>query len=198
MQKNVIKNPQKSCTSFHEYSTIMVRLDKVRITDSDVFGTEQEEEEEDGHSVEFSIDPKMWENLGIQKPLIGEELDEFAQEKIYYYQLRKDLEKLRSMGGYKATMYEYLKKKENDANFQMMNDKHPLGQDGNFAEVSDQTADMRWRQTTLPYGIIANKRFIYWKNNLPAGPSADYLRAKEQVRQDFTLWDQVRFVKVIL
>ena len=44
-------------------------------------------------SVDFSVDPMMYEKLGISKARSGE-MTEFEQQKVYDFQLDKDIRKL--------------------------------------------------------------------------------------------------------
>jgi hypothetical protein len=39
--------------------------------------------------------------------------------------------------------------------------------------------------------MISHKRYLEWLGDLPAGPSSEEIKAKEQIKMDYELWDNI-------
>lgn len=147
---------------------------------------------EDDKSVDFSVDPNMYEKLGIKKAKKGEE-SAFDVDKLYEFQLKKDIQKIRAVKGtYKSRNNLYLGIRQNDPYYQAVASAPQSGKDGNFADLLHRTTDHSWRSTSQPYGIIAHKRYLEYLRNLPKGPSEDEIRDRLQRKTDNDLWEQIQ------
>jgi hypothetical protein len=145
----------------------------------------------DEGSVTFSVDPDMYTKLDIRKAKKGEE-NSFDLEKIYRYQLEKDVKKLVvKKGSYQHRNDLYLKFRHADPFYSEIAKPHALGADGNFNETAKVVADYDWRISTKPYGEHAHKRYLKYVENLPKGPTAHEVQDRQQRRQDRDLWYKV-------
>ncbi len=147
---------------------------------------------EDDKSVDFSVDPNMYEKLGIKKAKKGDE-NAFDTNKLYGFQLNKDIKKIRQVKGtYKSRNKLYLDIRENDPYFKAIASAPQIGKNANFRELLNQTVENSWRSTSQPYGVIAHKRYLEYLQNLPKGPSADEILDKLQRKTDTELWDKIQ------
>lgn len=145
----------------------------------------------DDKSVEFSEDPNMYEKLGMKKPKRGEEKP-YDIEKVYQFQLEKDLAKIRqARGPYKERNDLYTQLRHEDPLYHEIAKTAPLGQDGDFNALLPYTKDESWKQTSKPYGEIAHKRYLEYLANLPKGPTDEEIKDKEQRQKDKDLWKKV-------
>lgn len=146
----------------------------------------------------------MYEKLGIRKPKKGEEVNNLDAEKIVSFQLDKDLPKIVAYhGSFEELNREYyLGEKVKKQLFEKMDMKitptgevvgtKTLGANGNIVKVAKYTADISWRETTKPHGIIAEKRYQEYLRNLPKGPTEAELRAVQQKKNDEELWRLIK------
>jgi len=118
----------------------------------------------------YSVDPDMYEKIGIRKPKKGEEMNNFDAEKIISFQLEKDLPKIvTNHGTYDELNKDYfLGEKVAPESYEkfgmhitsqgnLVRSKN-LGAKGTIGKVAKYAEDISWRETTKPYGIIAAKR----------------------------------------
>lgn len=148
----------------------------------------------DDASVTFSVDPDMYTKLGIRKPKKGEEVLHDI-EKIYNFQLEKDLKKLRERkGSYKARVEKFTRIRESDPAYREIAIPPSLGEKGNFNQVDVTMIDHSWQSTSKPYGVIAHKRYLEYLANLPKGPTKNEIDDKIQRNMDRELWAKVVYV----
>jgi hypothetical protein len=147
---------------------------------------------EDDKSVDFSVDPQMYEKLGIKKAKKGEETS-FDVDKLYGFQLEKDIKKIRTMkGSYEARNNMYLNIRATDPYYQAVASVPQLGKRANFRDLLQHTTETSWRVTSQPYGVIAHKRYLEYLHNLPKGPSEDEVRDRLQRKTDNELWENIQ------
>lgn len=118
---------------------------------------EQFGEQDDG-SIDFSVDPQMFEKLGIRKTKRGDQSAHDA-ERIFRFQLEKDkakINKLQGSYGKRRALFESFR--ENDVTYKEMAHRPELGKDGQFEQIPHYTKEEAWRSTSQPYGEIAHKR----------------------------------------
>ncbi|KAJ1435569.1 hypothetical protein B484DRAFT_428836 [Ochromonadaceae sp. CCMP2298] len=145
----------------------------------------------DEASVDFSIDPEMYTKLDIKKAKIGEE-NEFDEQKIYNFQLAKDVTKLREKRGpFQERNHKFLELRGRDPFYQSIALKQGAGSRGDFRSLLPDTTDASWRATSQPFGRIAREKYMHWLANLPKGPSPEEILDKLQRARDKELWDQV-------
>jgi hypothetical protein len=145
----------------------------------------------DEQSVDFSVDPKMYEKLGIKKAKLGEE-NPFDVEKIYKFQLEKDIAKLTSKKGkYTDRNKKFLEIRKMDEEYKRVAVSSEIATHGNFKEILEYTTEESWKATSRPYGIQAHKRYLDYVANIPKGPSAEAVIDKEQRKQDKELWEKI-------
>lgn len=148
----------------------------------------------DDASVAFSVDPDMYEKLGIKKPKKGEE-NQSDLEKIYRYQLEKDLKKMvERKGTYKSRADKFTRIRESDPEYRHIAIAPTFGAEGNFIDINAQTKLHSWQSTSKPYGVIAHKRYLEYLANLPKGPTKDEVQDKLQRHMDRELWEKVVYV----
>lgn len=147
-------------------------------------------EEDDEVSMQFSVDPRMYDKLGILKSKIGEQ-NKYDQEKLYRYQLEKDKKKINDVKGtYKSRAQKFVEwRRKTDPVFRQVDTTRPIGKHGLFGELDTLTMEERWKSTSQPYGIIAHKRYLEYLSKLPPGPNELYLLDKEQRELDAGLHD---------
>ncbi len=147
---------------------------------------------EDDKSVDFSVDPLMYEKLNIKKAKKGDE-NSFDIDKMYSFQLAKDEEKIRKVkGSYKSRNQMYLGIRESDPYYRVVANVPKMGKEANFKELLQHTTESSWRSTSQPYGVIAHKRYLEYLTNLPKGPSEEEIRDKLQRKTDKDLWDNIQ------
>lgn len=145
----------------------------------------------DDVSVDFSVDPDMYTKLEIKKPKKGEE-NIGDMEKIYKFQLEKDLKKIVARKGtYRDHYNSYMQVRESDPTYRSIGVPSTLGADGDFGSVIEQTKENSWQSTSKPYGVIAHKRYLEYLANLPKGPTKDEIQDKMQRSMDRELWEKV-------
>jgi hypothetical protein len=152
----------------------------------------------------YSVDPQMYEKIGIRKPKKGEEMNNFDAEKIISFQLDKDLPKIvQNHGSFEELNREYyLGEKVHPEGYERLHmritpngdlvNTKKLGANGNIVKVAKYTEDISWRETSKPFGIIAAKRYAEYLANLPKGPSDAELRAVQQKKNDEELWRLIK------
>lgn len=146
---------------------------------------------QDDKSIDFSEDPEMYEKLNMKKPKRGEEKP-YDIEKVYRFQLEKDIAKIKkSRGTFKERNKTYESIRQEDPEYQKIAAPTLVGANGEFSSLLPYTKEESWRSTSKPYGIIAHKRYLEWLANLPKGPTEEEVRDKIQRKNDQELWRQV-------
>eukprot|EP01038_Epipyxis_sp_PR26KG_P008877 gene8877-11974_t len=147
--------------------------------------------DEDEKSATFSVDPHMYQKLGIKKAKEGEQSD-YDIGKLYEFQLNKDIEKIRNVKGTFATRNtRYVKMRESDPLYNQVAQPKLLGNDGNFITATTLTVEASWKATTQPYGEIAHKRYLEYLASIPKGPTEEEILAKAQHDMDHELWAKI-------
>eukprot|EP01039_Chlorochromonas_danica_P003628 gene3628-3973_t len=147
---------------------------------------------EDEQSVDFSVDPEMLAKLEIKKPRKGEEFSTYDRDKIYRFQLEKDVKKLtKNRGKFQDRNNRFLEARRTDPEYCRYAVPQTVASDGRFNELLNQTIPLSWQATSQPYGEIAHKRYLEYLANLPKGPSEEELRDKAQRQMDQDLWAQI-------
>lgn len=145
----------------------------------------------DDASVDFSVDPEMYSKLGIKKMKKGEE-NQHDLEKIYQFQLDKDIQKMvKRKGPYKKRADLFMDIRHTDPDFRSVAVPPKLGSDGEFVELLAHTATKSWQATSKPYGEIAHKRYLEYLANLPKGPTLDEIQDRKQRSMDRELWEKI-------
>lgn len=145
----------------------------------------------DDQSVDFSVDPDMYTKLDIKKAKLGEE-NPFDVEKIYQFQLNKDITKLISKKGkYVDRNNRFLEMRKVDEEYKRVAVPQSIATHGNFLEILEYTAEESWKATSRPYGEQAHKRYLYYMNNIPPGPSDAEIQDKAQRKLDKELWEKI-------
>lgn len=145
----------------------------------------------DEQSVDFSIDPDMYKKLDIKKAKMGEE-NPFDLEKIYRFQLDKDIKKLTSKKGhFQDRNSRFLEIRKMDQEYRRVAVPSEVATHGNFKEILEYTTEESWKATSRPYGIHAHKRYLDYLANLPKGPSAEAILDYQQRKQDTELWEKI-------
>lgn len=148
--------------------------------------------ENDDLSLQFSIDPDMYRKLGIKKAKRGEE-SSFDINKIYEFQLQRDIAKIKqSRGTYKERNNAFLHTRDKDPFYHELAKKSDLAIDGKFNELLEYTAEPSWKETSQPYGEIAHKRYIEYLNSIPPGPTPEMIQDVDQREQDNKLWKDIK------
>lgn len=147
---------------------------------------------EDEQSVDFSVDPDMLAKLEIKKPRKGEEFSTYDRDKIYQFQLEKDIKKLtQNRGKFQDRNNRFLEARRSDPDYCRHAVPQTVGSEGRFNELLHQTIPLSWQATSQPYGDIAHKRYLEYLANLPKGPSEEELRDRAQRQMDQDLWAQI-------
>lgn len=147
---------------------------------------------EDDQSISFSVDPEMYTKLAITKPRRGEEHSTYDTEKMYTYQLDRDIKKMVSKrGSYAQREKKFMDIRMIDSEYAAFADTKPFGNDGNFVELQRKTIPISWTATCQPYGEIAHKRYLEYLANLPKGPTEEEIKDKQQRVMDQELWTKV-------
>lgn len=145
----------------------------------------------DEQSVDFSVDPDMYTKLDVKKAKLGEE-NPFDRQKIYNFQLEKDIKKLAAKKGpYKERVKRHLKIRQMDEDYKRVAVPSDIATHGNFIEILEYTTEESWKATTRPYGIQAHKRYLDYIANIPKGPTDEQIRDKQQRAMDKDLWDNI-------
>jgi hypothetical protein len=156
----------------------------------------------------FTVDPDIYEKVGVRKPKKGEELNGMEAEKLYRYQLEQDEQKIiDKYGSYKSKTDTFHERRMEEVTYATFNTIKPLGHVGRFNESARAAREISWRATskvnTEVYGthlkkapVIAGKRYKEWLTGKPAGPSQEFLVDKEQRRVDQELWENIRFARL--
>lgn len=145
----------------------------------------------DDASVDFSVDPDMYTKLDIRKAKLGEE-NAFDIQKIYTFQLEKDIKKITvAKGQHKDRNQRFLKIRELDEAYQQVAVPSKIASDGNFLEILQYTTEESWKATSRPYGEQAHKRYLDYLMNIPKGPSEDEIIDKQQRAMDQELWGNI-------
>ena len=111
----------------------------------------------------------------------GEPIKDSDMERMYLFQLRRDLDLIQEKEAvsFKKKVDEYHKERYADsATYRSLAKIKPLGRLGQINDVAVKRQDDIWRETGVPYGLLAHRYFGQWKRNLPGGPSAEFLRAR--------------------
>lgn len=147
---------------------------------------------DDEKSIEFSVDPQMFQKLDIPKPKPGDEKP-YDLEKIYKFQLEKDIIKLKKVkGSYADRKRKYVEDRIDDPFYQAVSEVPDVAKNGNFVEVVEHPTTINaWRLTSQPYGIIAHKRYLEYIANLPRGPTVGEVKDRQQRGTDSDLWEKV-------
>ena len=157
-----------------------------------------DEKNESSSDSDDSLDSKVfhhdiddiYKQLNIKKPRKGEE-STWDNERIMKFMLDKDLKVINKHRTVREKEEKYLTQRSTDVTYLTIANAKPLGRLGNLAEVADESAEVSWRVTTKPYGVISHKRYLEWLGDLPAGPSEEEIKASEQLKMDFELWDNI-------
>ncbi len=132
----------------------------------------------------------IYKQLNIKKPRKGEE-STWDNERIMKFMLEKDLQVINKHRTVKEKEEKYLAQRSTDVTYLTIANAKPLGRLGKLSEVADESAEVSWRVTTKPYGMISHKRYLEWLGDLPAGPSEEEIKASEQLKMDYELWDNI-------
>lgn len=145
----------------------------------------------DEQSVDFSVDPDMYTKLDVKKAKLGEE-NPFDRQKIYNFQLEKDIKKMTAKKGrYKDRNNRFLQIRKLDEDYKRVAVASDIATHGNFIEILEYTAEESWKATTRPYGVQAHKRYLDYIANIPKGPTDEEIRDKQQRAMDKDLWDNI-------
>lgn len=145
----------------------------------------------DDQSVDFSVDPEMYTKLDIRKAKLGDD-NAFDTQKIYQFQLEKDIKKLIAKKGYYQDRNKrFLEIRQMDEEYKRIAVPSAIATHGNFIEIQQYTGEESWKATTRPYGEQAHKRYLDYLANIPKGPSAEEVRDKQQRAMDKELWENI-------
>lgn len=145
----------------------------------------------DEQSVDFSVDPEMYTKLDIKKAKLGEE-NPFDVQKIYQFQLDKDIKKMTAKKGrYKDRSKRFLDIRQMDEEYKRIAVPSEIATHGNFVEILQYTTEESWKATSRPYGEQAHKRYLDYIANIPKGPTDEEIRDKAQRAMDKELWDNI-------
>lgn len=148
----------------------------------------------DDQSVDFSVDPEMYTKLEIKKAKLGEE-NAFDTQKIYQFQLEKDIKKINAIKGpYKVRNQHFLDIRKTDEMYRKVAVPAQIATHGNFVEILEYTTEESWKATSRPYGEQAHKRYLDYLVNIPKGPSDAEVKDKLQRAMDKELWDKIMYV----
>jgi len=148
----------------------------------------------DDQSVDFSVDPEMYNKLEIKKAKLGEE-NAFDTQKIYQFQLEKDIKKINAVKGpYKVRNQHFLDIRKTDEMYRKVAVPAQIATHGNFVEILEYTTEESWKATSRPYGEQAHKRYLDYLINIPKGPSDEEVKDKLQRAMDKDLWDKIMYV----
>lgn len=133
----------------------------------------------------------MYTKLDIRKAKLGEE-NAFDIQKIYTFQLEKDIKKITAAKGqFKDRNNRFLEIRELDEGYKQVAVPSKIATHGNFLEILEYTTEESWKATSRPYGEQAHKRYLDYLMNIPKGPSEDEIRDKHQRALDQDLWDNI-------
>jgi len=145
----------------------------------------------DDRSVDFSVDPDMFTKLSIKKSRKGEEKSS-ELEKIYEYQLKKDIDKIvKVRGPFQNRNDKYINLRHKDPHFHEVAKVQTFGENADFSQINLLTKEHHWLSTTQPYGILAHKRYVKYIKSLPTGPSDSEVKDKAQREMDSVLIERV-------
>jgi hypothetical protein len=145
----------------------------------------------DEQSVTFSVDPEMYTKLDIKKAKLGEE-NPFDVQKIYNFQLEKDIKKLTTKKGkYQDRNSRFLEIRKLDEDYKRVAVPLAVATHGNFKEILEYTTEESWKATSRPYGEQAHKRYLDYAANIPKGPSEEAVLDKAQRKMDKELWEKI-------
>lgn len=145
----------------------------------------------DERSVDFSVDPDMYTKLDIKKAKMGEE-NPFDVQKIYQFQLDKDIKKMtKQKGTYEQRNGRFLAIRAMDEEYKRVAIPAGIATHGNFKEILEYTTEESWKATSRPYGEQAHKRYLDYVANIPKGPSEEEVRDKLQRKMDKELWENI-------
>ena len=146
----------------------------------------------DEQSVDFSVDPEMYTKLGIKKAKAGEE-STFDMQKIYQFQLEKDIKKItKKKGFYKERNARHVELRETDPEYRKVAVPLTTGKDGLFTDTLPLTVEDSWKLTTKPYGELAHKRYLHYLAHIPPGPTEEVINDKIQRAADKQLWKTIQ------
>ena len=145
----------------------------------------------DDQSIDFSVDKEMLTKLDIVKTKKGEE-NKYDLQKIYNYQLSKDIEKIKTIKGkYVDRNNIFLSVRMEDPFYEAVATYPKLAIDGDFIHLLPYTIEESWRSSSKPYGMIAHKRYLEYLANLPRGPTDEEIREAKQREVDSNLWKEI-------
>ena len=101
--------------------------------------------------------------------LLQETYSAYEQQKLYTHILQKDLKLLRDNKSYERANATYYEHKKNDLFYKTVTGTRMLGADGNFDEIDNITTYNRWKMTTKPYGAVAHRKYMEWKDHISGG-----------------------------
>jgi hypothetical protein len=147
---------------------------------------------DDNVSIVFSVDPDMYRKLDIIKHAGGNDYTPIEQEKIYRYQLEKDIAKIvERRGHYQDRNENFLQNRSGDRDYQKVARGKKTGKSGKFNVVSQLTMQASWRLTSKPDGEIAQKHEKERQEGIRKDPDIMAMKDKEQRLKDQELWARV-------
>jgi hypothetical protein len=150
----------------------------------------------DEGSVTFSVDPNMYTKLDIKKAKLGEE-NAFDTQKIYQFQLEKDIGKIvAKKGPYAKRHKRFLEMRGADADYNRVAVPLSIATHGQFKEILEYTAEESWKATSRPYGEQAHKRYLDYLANVPKGPADELVLDKKQRKADKDLWENIQYANL--
>lgn len=170
-------------------------MDNVIFVFASVKMPRKRDDDNDDASIAFSVDPMMYEKVGVLRPRRKDDVvTDFDQEKLYMFQLDKDLKKIVAERGHHADRdVQYIKQRmKMDPKYKSAICPTSLGKSGNFAAVSVLASEKSWMATSVPYGDIAHKRYLEWLSQVPKGPSEAELKMAKQIKMDQELWQKIQ------
>jgi len=145
----------------------------------------------DEKSIDFSVDPDMYQKLGIKKARKGEEMITDI-EKLNSFQLKKDIEKIvKVRGSYEHRNQLYLQLRAQDPYYNDIAALKTFAADGKFEDINELTKDSHWKQTSKPHGEMAHKRYLHYLESLPNGPSEAQIKDQMQREMDDKLHQKI-------
>jgi hypothetical protein len=144
------------------------------------------------NSIAFSVDPEMVQKLNI--PVRMDQRSALDYDKMYKYQLERDLVKIVNKNGhYQTRNTNFLEARAEDPDYRQLNNNHPLGMHGETKDVAVLAARISWQETTQPFGPIAQRRQQeLLKRNTISISEIDTKRST-QARNDHQLWDSIQY-----
>lgn len=147
---------------------------------------------DENQSIDFSVDSKMLEKLDIRRPRRGEDFSTYEADKMYKYQLERDIKKIVEKRGHFAMKNAlFLEARQTDADYAELANPKKVGEDGNFIALQNKAIPLSWMSTIRPYGEIAHKRYLEYLANLPKGPTEEEIKDKKQRQLDQELWTKI-------